>query len=172
MFIYSSLGLFLCQKYLRCAVLFVQTRSSMCCTVCPDSIFDVLYCLSRLYSYSAGAVYVCSLVRAGTISCSSWCCLCLLSCPCRYDQLQWLLQEQSDVKSQHQLLLLNDKPFSSHLHAGVDHSSAASFPNTTPLAPVMLFSTRDHDITLTLPKTPSKSSVMHPSCYSQPGITI
>ena len=72
-----------------------------------------------------------------------------------YDQLRYLIQDQTDITPSHQMLLYNKSLFSKLLH-NVDTDTSASFPVTTRDDPVMLYSTHDQDINLVLPKTPSE----------------
>lgn len=71
----------------------------------------------------------------------------------RYEELQYLVCEQTDMNPVNQLLLYDNKHFSSVV--AMDQP-ASTYPSSTPRCPLALFSKQDDDVTLTLPETPGK----------------
>lgn len=71
----------------------------------------------------------------------------------RYEELQYLVCEQTDMNPVNQLLLYDNKHFSSVV--AMDQP-ASSYPSSTPRCPLVLFSKQDDDVSLTLPEAPGK----------------
>ncbi|XP_045123829.1 inhibitor of nuclear factor kappa-B kinase subunit epsilon-like [Portunus trituberculatus] len=81
----------------------------------------------------------------------------------RYEELQYLICEQTDMNPVNQLLLYDKKHFSSVV--AMDQP-ASSYPSTTPRTPLVLFSKQDDDVTLTLPETPAVKFGSFPALVS------
>lgn len=81
----------------------------------------------------------------------------------RYEELQYLVCEQTDMNPVNQLLLYDNKHFSSVV--AMDQP-ASSYPSSTPRSPLALFSKQDDDVTLTLPETPAVKFGSFPALVS------
>ncbi|XP_064122192.1 serine/threonine-protein kinase TBK1-like isoform X2 [Macrobrachium nipponense] len=81
----------------------------------------------------------------------------------RYEELQYLICEQTDMNPANQLILYDNK----HLYDLVDSEQpASSYPSTTQRTPLALFSKQDDDISLTLPETPAAKFGSFPALVS------
>ncbi|XP_066961952.1 inhibitor of nuclear factor kappa-B kinase subunit epsilon isoform X3 [Macrobrachium rosenbergii] len=81
----------------------------------------------------------------------------------RYEELQYLICEQTDMNPANQLILYDNK----HLYDLVDSEQpASSYPSTTQRTPLVLFSKQDDDISLTLPETPAAKFGSFPALVS------
>lgn len=81
----------------------------------------------------------------------------------RYEELQYLICEQTDMNPVNQLLLYDKKLFSSVVDM---EQPASSYPSTSPRSPLVLFSKTDDDVTLTLPETPAVKFGSFPALVS------
>ncbi|XP_071540715.1 serine/threonine-protein kinase TBK1 isoform X2 [Panulirus ornatus] len=81
----------------------------------------------------------------------------------RYEELQYLICEQTDMNPVNQLLLYDKKHLSDVV---APDQPASSYPSTTPRTPLVLFSKQDDDITLTLPETPAVKFGSFPALVS------
>ncbi|XP_042234136.1 inhibitor of nuclear factor kappa-B kinase subunit epsilon-like isoform X2 [Homarus americanus] len=81
----------------------------------------------------------------------------------RYEELQYLICEQTEMNPDNQLLLYDNK----HLCDVVaPDQPASSYPSTTPRTPIVLFSKQDDDVTLTLPESPAVKFSSFPALVS------
>ncbi|XP_045622551.1 inhibitor of nuclear factor kappa-B kinase subunit epsilon isoform X3 [Procambarus clarkii] len=81
----------------------------------------------------------------------------------RYEELQYLICEQTDMNPDNQLLLYDSK----HLNDVVAlDQPASSYPSTSPRTPIVLFSKQDDDVTLTLPESPAVKFGSFPALVS------
>ncbi|KAK4298908.1 hypothetical protein Pmani_028778 [Petrolisthes manimaculis] len=81
----------------------------------------------------------------------------------KYEELQYLICEQTELPPASQLVLYDNK----HLDQVVaGDQPASSYPSTTPRTPIVLFSRQDDDVTLTLPETPAVKFGSFPSLVS------
>ncbi|XP_042862364.1 inhibitor of nuclear factor kappa-B kinase subunit epsilon-like isoform X2 [Penaeus japonicus] len=81
----------------------------------------------------------------------------------RYEELQYLICEQTDMNPDNQLLLYDKKHLSDIV---APDQPSSSYPSTTPRTPLVLFSKQDDDITLTLPETPAVKFGSFPTLVS------
>lgn len=81
----------------------------------------------------------------------------------KYEELQYLICEQTDMNPVNQLLLFDNKPL---LDIVDTDQPASSYPSTTPRTPIVLFSKTDDDITLTLPPDPPLKFASFPALVS------
>ncbi|XP_069961225.1 serine/threonine-protein kinase TBK1 isoform X3 [Cherax quadricarinatus] len=81
----------------------------------------------------------------------------------RYEELQYLICEQTDMNPDNQLLLYDNK----HLNDVVAlDQPASSYPTTNPRMPIVLFSKQEDDVTLTLPESPAVKFGSFPALVS------
>ncbi|KAK7072288.1 hypothetical protein SK128_028032 [Halocaridina rubra] len=81
----------------------------------------------------------------------------------RYEELQYLICEQTDMNPTNQLILYDNKHL---LDLVIPDQLASSYPSTTYRTPFVLFSKQDDDITLTLPETPAVKFSSFPALVS------
>lgn len=81
----------------------------------------------------------------------------------RYEELQYLICEQTDMNPTNQLILYDNKHLSDLV---ISDQPASTYPSTTQRTPFVLFSKQDDDITLTLPETPAAKFGSFPALVS------